>query len=93
MIKIDGIVCKKPSGAFYILAKLPITDAKGFAKWLITDFNLDNETVMICPAKDFYKSSNLGKDEIRVSYVLKEEYLIKSINIIKEGLNIYTNKK
>lgn len=93
LIKIDGIVCKKPSGAFYILAKLPINDAKDFAKWLITDFNLNNETVMICPAKDFYKSSNLGKDEIRLSYVLKEEDLIKSINIIKEGLKIYIQTK
>ncbi len=92
LIKIEGVVCKKPKGAFYILAKLPVEDSEDFSKWLLQNFSLDNETVMLCPAKGFYKSSNLGKNEVRISYVLNKIDLLKSINIIKKGLKLYNEK-
>lgn len=92
LIKIEGVVCKKPKGAFYILAKLPVEDSEDFSKWLLQNFSLDNETVMLCPAKGFYKSSNSGKNEVRISYVLNKIDLLKSINIIKKGLKLYNEK-
>ena len=52
--QIPGITCKKPSGAFYVIAKLPIKDAEDFAKWMLTEFNHDNKTVMFAPAEGFY---------------------------------------
>jgi len=85
----DGVYCEKPRGAFYITAKLPVDDSEDFVKWLLNDFEIDNETVMFAPAEGFYSTKNLGKDEIRISYVLKEEDLIKAMRILKEGLIEY----
>ena len=71
LIKVKGVICKKPAGAFYIVAKLPIENAEDFVIWMLTDFNKDGETVMACPAEDFYATPGLGRDEIRLAYVLK----------------------
>ena len=87
--KIDGIVCRKPKGAFYIIVKLPIKDAEDFVIWLLTDFSIDNETVMFAPAQDFYATPGLGKDEIRIAYVLNEKDLEKAMSIFKKGLEEY----
>lgn len=85
----EGVFCKKPSGAFYITAKLPVENAEDFVRWLLSDYDIDKETVMFAPAEGFYATENLGKDEIRISYVLKEEDLLKAMNILKEGLIEY----
>ncbi|SKA76658.1 aspartate aminotransferase [Clostridium sp. USBA 49] len=87
--KIPGVVCKKPSGAFYIIVKLPIQDAEDFAKWLLTDFSYNNETIMVAPAEGFYASKELGKDKIRLSYCINCEDLKKAINILSLGLEKY----
>jgi aspartate aminotransferase len=87
--KIPGVVCKKPSGAFYIIVKLPIEDAEDFAKWLLTDFSYNNETIMVAPAEGFYASKELGKDKIRLSYCINCEDLKKAINILSLGLEKY----
>ena len=71
LIKVKGVICKKPAGAFYIVAKLPIENAEDFVIWMLTDFNKDGETVMACPAEDFYATPGLGRDEIILAYVLK----------------------
>ncbi|MGL5694278.1 MAG: pyridoxal phosphate-dependent aminotransferase [Peptostreptococcaceae bacterium] len=89
LMKVDGIICEKPNGAFYILAKLPIDDAEDFAIWLLKDFRLNNETVMICPAEGFYSTEGLGKNEIRLAYVLNEKDLTTAAKILKEGLELY----
>jgi len=87
--EIDGVICQKPSGAFYIMAKLPIDDADEFCEWLLTDFSVNNETVMFAPGSGFYATEGLGKNEIRISYVLKNDDLKKAMNILKEALKVY----
>lgn len=93
LIKVKGVICKKPAGAFYIVAKLPIENAEDFVIWMLTDFNKDGETVMACPAEDFYATPGLGRDEIRLAYVLKEDALHKAAIILKEGLEKYLELK
>ncbi len=85
----EGVLCKKPKGAFYITAKLPVENAEDFVRWLLTDFDVDNETVMFAPAEGFYATEGMGRDEIRISYVLKEEDLNKAMNILKQALIEY----
>ena len=93
LIKVEGVICKKPAGAVYIVAKLPIENAEDFVIWMLTDFNKDGETVMACPAEDFYATPGLGRDEIRLAYVLKEDDLHKAAIILKEGLEKYLELK
>ena len=90
--KIDGIICPKPSGAFYCIAQLPIDDADKFAKWLLEEFSWNNMTVMIAPAQGFYSTSEIGKQQIRIAYVLNQEELKNAITIIEEGLKIYPGR-
>ncbi|MGL6105947.1 pyridoxal phosphate-dependent aminotransferase [Romboutsia sp.] len=89
LMKVDGVICEKPTGAFYIVAKLPVENAEDFVIWMLTDFNKDNETVMVCPAEGFYATPGLGRDEIRLAYILNEDDLFKAATILKEGLEKY----
>lgn len=89
--EIPGIIMDKPQGAFYIIARLPIKDSEHFVRWMLTDFHLDNETVMAAPAQGFYSSPGRGKDEVRIAYVLKEKDLRRAIVVFKEGLKKYLN--
>lgn len=88
--KIEGVICRKPQGAFYFIARLPVKDAEAFCKWLLTDFSLDGETVLLAPAADFYKTQNKGRDEVRIAYVLNREALKKAMGILREGLKAYS---
>lgn len=87
--KIDGIKVGIPKGAFYCIVELPIQDADDFAQWLLEDFRVDNETVMVAPAAGFYATEGLGKNQIRIAYVLDKESLKRAVNILKEALNSY----
>jgi len=87
--KIKGIVCVMPKGAFYIIAKLPINDAEDFAKWMLEEFSLENETVMFAPAEGFYATPGLGRNELRIAYILNENDLAKAMKIFREGLEKY----
>ena len=86
---IPGVVMHKPQGAFYIIVKLPINDSEHFVRWMLTDFQLDNETVMVAPAQGFYSTPGRGMDEVRIAYVLKEQDLEKAIGVFKTGLKEY----
>ena len=86
---VPDIICKKPSGAFYLIAKLPIEDAEKFAVWLLENFSMNNKTVMIAPASGFYSTKGLGKDEIRLSYCVNQEELKAAAEILIEGLKEY----
>ena len=90
--KIDDIICIKPKGAFYIIAKLPIDDAEHFAKWMLEEFTYENETVMFAPAEGFYATHGLGKNEIRLAYILNKNDLQKAMKIFREGLEEYKNR-
>ncbi len=87
--KIKGIKIARPQGAFYCIAELPIKDADHFAQWLLEDFNLNNETVMVAPAAGFYATEGLGKNQIRIAYVLDQESLKRAVQILKEALKSY----
>lgn len=71
LMKVDGVICEKPTGAFYIVAKLPVDNAEDFVKWMLTEFRVDNETVMATPAEGFYATPGLGRDEIRLAYFFR----------------------
>lgn len=86
---IPGIVIRKPQGAFYYIVRLPITDCEDFVRWMLTDFQLDNKTVMVAPAQGFYSTPGKGADEVRIAYVLKEEDLRRAITVFKTGLAEY----
>ena len=90
--KIDGITCPNPSGAFYCIAQLPIDDADKFAKWLLEEFSWNNKTVMVAPAQGFYSTPEIGKQQIRIAYVLNLEELQNAITIIEEALKIYPGR-
>ena len=87
--KIEGVKVAKPKGAFYCIAELPIEDADDFAKWLLEEFEDDNETVMVAPAAGFYSTPNTGKNQVRIAYVLKKENLERAIAILEKALKKY----
>lgn len=89
LMKVDGVVCEKPTGAFYIVAKLPVENAEDFVIWMLKEFSKDNETVMACPAEGFYSTPGLGRNEIRLAYILNESDLYKAATLLKEGLEQY----
>lgn len=89
---IPGVICPKPGGAFYCIAKLPVDDTDAFCQWLLESFSIDGETVMLAPGSGFYITEGLGKQEVRIAYVLKEEDLQKAIRILKEALAVYAEK-
>ena len=87
--KIDGVKVAKPNGAFYCIVELPIKNSDDFARWLLEHFSYENQTVMVAPAAGFYSTPNVGLNQIRIAYVLKEESLIKAVKIIGEALKVY----
>ncbi|MDO6605099.1 pyridoxal phosphate-dependent aminotransferase [Arenibacter palladensis] len=89
--KLDGVVVAQPQGAFYCIAQLPIDNADVFAQWLLEDFNLNGETVMVAPAAGFYATKGLGTNQIRIAYVLEKEDLKRAVHILKEALKVYAN--
>ncbi|OPJ57190.1 pyridoxal phosphate-dependent aminotransferase [Alkalithermobacter paradoxus] len=89
--EIDGVVCKEPKGAFYVVAKLPVENAEDFVIWMLRDFDLNGETVMMAPAEGFYSTPGLGKDEVRLAYILNEDDLTKAMEVLKKGLETYIN--
>jgi aspartate aminotransferase len=91
--EMPGVICEKPTGAFYVIAKLPVVDAEHFTIWLLEEFNVDNETIMLAPAEGFYATPGLGKDEVRIAYILNENVLRKAMSILKDALEKYPNKK
>jgi aspartate aminotransferase len=88
LLSIPGVELAKPEGAFYCVAKLPVANAEDFAVWLLTEFEHDGATVMVAPANGFYLS-DLGKSEVRIAYVLKEEDLRRSVELLRIALERY----
>jgi aspartate aminotransferase len=86
---IEGVTCPKPKGAFYCVASFPVNDADTFASWLLTDFRLNGETVMLAPASGFYSTPGLGEKEVRVAYVLEKESLKKAVEILRQAIVEY----
>ena len=90
--KIPGVQSPVPSGAFYTIAKLPIDDSDKFCQWMLEDFEYKGETVMMAPATGFYATKGLGKQEVRIAYVLKKEDLSAALECLAEGLKVYPGR-
>lgn len=90
--EIPGVFLRKPEGAFYFVARLPVKDSDAFATWLLSDFQLDGATVMVAPANGFYATPGLGTNEVRIAYVLKEEDLRASVKILAAALKAYPDR-
>lgn len=89
---IPGVKCCPPNGAFYLIAELPLDNAEDFAIFMLRDFNLDNETVMLAPAEGFYETKDLGRNQVRIAYVLNTDDLAKACRCLKAGLEAYHKK-
>jgi len=90
--EMKGVYCPKPKGAFYTVVKLPIDDADRFAQWLLEDFEYNKQTVMVAPATGFYTTPGLGKNEVRIAYVLKIEDLANAMETLKHALEVYPGR-
>jgi aspartate aminotransferase len=87
-----GVFAPNPKGAFYLVAKLPVDDAEKFAQWLLTDFHVNEETVMVAPANGFYSTPGLGNNEVRIAYVLNVDDIRKAMHILEQGLKKYPGR-
>ncbi len=88
--EIPGVFSPVPEGAFYTVASLPVDDAEAFCRWMLTDFRYKGETVMMAPAAGFYETPGLGKNQVRMAYVLEKEELAKALKVLSEGLKSYS---
>lgn len=89
IMKIPGVVCKKPTGAFYMVVKLPVENAEDFVKFMLNDFNYNGATTMATPAENFYATPGLGKDEVRLAYILNCDDLKAAAECLRFGLEAY----
>ena len=90
--KIEGVFTPCPMGAFYTIAELPVDDTENFAKWMLEEFRVNNETTMVTPAASFYKTPGMGKNHARIAYVLEIEEMKKALHILEEGLKAYPGR-
>ncbi|MGB8490184.1 MAG: pyridoxal phosphate-dependent aminotransferase [Bacteroidales bacterium] len=90
--RIPGVYCPMPKGAFYTVAKLPVDDSEKFARWLLEEFEYRNQTVMVAPASGFYSTPGLGRNEVRIAYVLKIDDLRNAVATLAEALKIYPGR-
>ena len=80
-------------GAFYTVARLPVDDAEKFCAWCLTDFNYEGETVMMAPASGFYSTPGMGKDEVRIAYILNKDELKRALLVLEKALEAYNSQK
>ncbi len=90
--KIPGVICPTPKGAFYTVVHLPVDDADRFSQWILSEFEYNNQTVMMAPASGFYSTPGLGKHEVRIAYVLKKEELAFAMETLAEALKVYPGR-
>lgn len=90
--KIEGVFTPVPMGAFYTIAELPVDDTEKFAKWMLEEFRIDNETTMVTPAASFYKTPGKGLNHARIAYVLEVDEMRKALHILEEGLKAYPGR-
>ncbi|MBN2761461.1 MAG: pyridoxal phosphate-dependent aminotransferase [Bacteroidales bacterium] len=89
----EGVYCPVPKGAFYVMVKLPVDDAEKFAMWMLHEFSYNDQTVMLAPGSGFYFNTNLGKQEVRVAYVLNIDDLKKAMECLRRGLMAYPGRQ
>ena len=87
--RIPGVYSPIPMGAFYTVARLPVDDADKFCAWCLSEFEYEGETVFMAPASGFYTTPGLGRDEVRIAYVLKKEDLVRALFVLEKALEAY----
>ncbi len=92
LMKIPGVVCQKPGGAFYLTAKLPVDNVEDFLMFLLTEFEDKRETAMFAPAEGFYATPGLGREEMRIAYVLNQRDMARGVELIRLGIEAYNNR-
>ena len=90
--RIPGVYSPIPMGAFYTVARLPVDDADRFCAWLLSDFEYEGQTVMMAPASGFYTIDGMGKDEVRIAYVLDKEDLKQALLVLQKALEVYPGR-
>ena len=90
---IPGVFSPMPHGAFYTVASLPVADAEDFCRWCLTDFRKDGETIMMAPAAGFYRNPDLGRNQVRLAYVLCREDLQRSLMLLRAALKAYNHRE
>lgn len=91
--RIPGVYSPIPMGAFYTVARLPVDDADKFCAWCLSEFEYEGETVFMAPASGFYTTPGLGRDEVRIAYVLKKEDLVRALFVLEKALEAYPGRK
>ena len=92
LLKIPGVICPTPKGAFYVIAQLPIDNSDSFSRWLLEEFDYNNETVMLAPAAGFYSTKNIGNNQVRIAYVLNTDSLKRAVKCLNEALKVYPGR-
>lgn len=92
LMRIPGVVCRKPEGAFYLMVKLPVDNTDTFQQWLLNEFNDHGETVMLTPGEGFYATPGKGVNEARLAYVLKQDRLERAMELLALGIEAYNNR-
>ena len=87
-----GVFSPVPMGAFYTVVELPVDNAESFAKWLLTEYRVDGQTVMITPAASFYKNREGKQNQARIAYVLEVPELRKAMAILASALQAYPGR-
>jgi len=90
--RIPGCYSPIPMGAFYTVAKLPVDDADKFCAWCLSEFDYEGQTIMMAPGSGFYTTPGLGKNEVRIAYVLKKEDLAKALVVLSKALEAYPGR-
>jgi aspartate aminotransferase len=90
--RIPGVYSPIPMGAFYTVARLPIDDSDKFCEWLLSTFEYEGQTVMMAPASGFYTNKGVGRNEVRLAYVLKKEELAKALLVLRKALEVYPGR-
>ena len=90
--RIPGVYSPIPMGAFYTVARLPIDDSDKFCAWLLSEFEYEGQTVMMAPASGFYTMNDVGRNEVRLAYVLKKEDLAKALVVLRKALEVYPGR-
>lgn len=89
---IPGVTCPVPGGAFYVVARLPVDDAEKFGQWLLEEFTLNNQTLMLSPANGFYHTPGLGIQEVRIAYVINRTDLAAAMTCLEAALRTYPGR-
>jgi aspartate aminotransferase len=93
LARIPGVFAPRPQGAFYLMARLPVTSADDFCRWLLDEFSSNGETVMLSPGSGFYATPGRGQDEVRIAYVLEEPALRRALSLLRQALEVYPGRR